>query len=197
MSRTTLSDLAEELTGIVGKSLTNRDFAKSKFERLVGFMRASVLFRGADTGSRVCATGLVRIVQAGRLRVGSLTNFQGGMIPTELMAHAGAELSIGESCGFNYGSSFEAYQSIRIGNGCLFASMVRVCDRFGGKTAPIVIEDNVWVAHGVIIEPGVTVGRGSVLSAGSVITKDVPPDSLAIGNPARAMKLSTVVQAAG
>lgn len=49
---------------------------------------------------------------------------------------------------------------------------------------PIVIEDNVWLGGGVIVLPGVTIGRNSVVGAGSVVTRDVPPNVLVVGNPA-------------
>jgi maltose O-acetyltransferase len=50
---------------------------------------------------------------------------------------------------------------------------------------PIMIEDNVWIGGLAVICPGVTVGQDSVIGAGSVVTKDVPPGSIAVGNPAR------------
>jgi acetyltransferase-like isoleucine patch superfamily enzyme len=50
---------------------------------------------------------------------------------------------------------------------------------------PIVIEKNVWIAAGAIIVGGVTVGENSVVAAGSVVTKDIPPNTLAGGNPAK------------
>lgn len=56
------------------------------------------------------------------------------------------------------------------------------------RAEPIVIEDNVWLGGGVIVCPGVTVGRNSVVGAGSVVTKDVPPDVLAVGSPARVVR---------
>ena len=49
---------------------------------------------------------------------------------------------------------------------------------------PITLEDDVWPGHRVIVMAGVTVGRGSVVGAGAVVTKDIPPYSLAAGNPA-------------
>jgi acetyltransferase-like isoleucine patch superfamily enzyme len=52
----------------------------------------------------------------------------------------------------------------------------------------IVIERNVWIATGATIIGGVTVGENSVVAAGSVVTKDVPPNSLVAGNPARFMR---------
>ncbi|HYQ18011.1 MAG TPA: sugar O-acetyltransferase [Polyangiaceae bacterium] len=53
---------------------------------------------------------------------------------------------------------------------------------------PIVIERNVWLAAGVTIIGGVTVGENSVVAAGSVVTKDVPPNTLVGGNPARIIR---------
>jgi acetyltransferase-like isoleucine patch superfamily enzyme len=53
---------------------------------------------------------------------------------------------------------------------------------------PIVIEKNVWIAAGAIIIGGVTVGENSVVAAGSVVTKDIPPNTLAGGNPARIIR---------
>jgi acetyltransferase-like isoleucine patch superfamily enzyme len=53
---------------------------------------------------------------------------------------------------------------------------------------PIVIERNVWIAAGATIIGGVTVGEDSVVAAGSVVTKDVPPNTLVGGNPARVIR---------
>ena len=56
------------------------------------------------------------------------------------------------------------------------------------KTAPITIEDDVWIATQVTIVAGVRIGRGSVIGAGAVVTKDIPPWSVAVGVPARVIK---------
>jgi acetyltransferase-like isoleucine patch superfamily enzyme len=53
---------------------------------------------------------------------------------------------------------------------------------------PIVIERNVWIAAGATIVGGVTIGENSVVAAGSVVTKDVPPNTLVGGNPARSIR---------
>ncbi len=52
----------------------------------------------------------------------------------------------------------------------------------------IVIEDNCWICANAIILQGVTIGSCSVIGAGSVVTKDIPPGSIAVGNPARVIK---------
>lgn len=54
--------------------------------------------------------------------------------------------------------------------------------------APITVEDDVWLGGHVVILPGVTVGTGSVVAAGSVLTKDVPPYAVVGGNPARVLR---------
>jgi acetyltransferase-like isoleucine patch superfamily enzyme len=56
------------------------------------------------------------------------------------------------------------------------------------EAKPIVIENNVWIATGVTIIGGVTIGENSVIAAGSVVTKDVPANSLAAGVPARIIR---------
>ena len=53
---------------------------------------------------------------------------------------------------------------------------------------PITIEDNVWLGGGVIVLPGVTIGRDTVVGAGAVVTKDVPGGVVAVGNPARVIR---------
>jgi acetyltransferase-like isoleucine patch superfamily enzyme len=60
--------------------------------------------------------------------------------------------------------------------------------RNGVIAKPIVIERNVWIAAGATIIGGVTVGENSVVAAGSVVTKDVPSDTLVGGNPARVIR---------
>jgi acetyltransferase-like isoleucine patch superfamily enzyme len=52
----------------------------------------------------------------------------------------------------------------------------------------VVIEENVWIGSNSVILPGVTIGKNSVIGAGAVVTKDIPPFSLAVGNPARVVK---------
>lgn len=58
----------------------------------------------------------------------------------------------------------------------------------GYETKPVLIGENVWIGTHVIILPGVTIGDRAVIGAGSVVTKDVPANSVAVGNPARVIK---------
>ena len=56
------------------------------------------------------------------------------------------------------------------------------------RSAPIVIEDRAWIGFNAIILKGVTIGEGSVVAAGAVVTKDVEPYTVVAGNPARVVK---------
>ena len=58
----------------------------------------------------------------------------------------------------------------------------------GVSTKPIVVEDESWIGANVVIVPGVTIGKHSIVAAGSVVTKNVPPYSVVAGNPARLLK---------
>lgn len=58
----------------------------------------------------------------------------------------------------------------------------------GVSKKPIHIEDNVWIGANSVVTAGVTIGRHSIIGAGSVVTRDIPPFSVAVGNPARVIK---------
>lgn len=58
----------------------------------------------------------------------------------------------------------------------------------GVSRAPIVIEDDCWIASHAVVLAGVTIGRGSIIAAGSVVTRDVPPYSIVAGSPARVLR---------
>lgn len=110
-------------------------------------------------------------------------------------------LTIGDNTGFGHDITFAVGKSITIGRNCLISSRTMIVDsgghpvdplmRLAGlpplseEVRPVTIEDNVWIATGSIILPGVTVGEGSVICAGSVVRRNVPPYSLVMGNPAK------------
>jgi acetyltransferase-like isoleucine patch superfamily enzyme len=123
--------------------------------------------------------------------------------PVKLVAEGrGTEILIGRNTRI-HGSCLHARRRIFIGENCLIAGNVQIFDCDGhdlsfpevdsrlntmGETSPVVIEDAVWIGTQVIVLPGVTIGRGSVVGAGSVVTHDVPPFVVAAGNPARIVK---------
>ena len=61
-------------------------------------------------------------------------------------------------------------------------------DEQGVSTTPVIIEDDIWIGANAVILPGVTIGNHSVVAAGAVVTKDIPPHSLVAGVPAKIIK---------
>lgn len=70
-----------------------------------------------------------------------------------------------------------------------FSDAGKRIDTQGVSTTPVVIEDDVWIGANTVILPGVTIGQHSVVAAGAVVTKEVPPHSLVAGVPAKVIRL--------
>lgn len=87
--------------------------------------------------------------------------------------------------------------NIKIGRRCLIAAQTGIYANnhreYGMSWEGITIEDNCWLGTGVKVLDGVTIGRCSVIGAGSVVTKDIPPNSVAVGVPAKVIKTTTGV----
>ena len=111
---------------------------------------------------------------------------------------ADAEIRIGNYCLISPGVRISAAQSIQIGDNCMLAANVTISDsdwhgiynriRPFRCTKPVVIENNVWLGERVTVTKGVRIGENSVVGTGSVVTKDIPANSVAAGNPARIIK---------
>lgn len=187
---TRLGGLAHDARLVFDRMRSSREHPWTS--QVIARLRALALFRECMTGEHLYAYGSVHVVAKGKVTLGSRVFFLGGMIPAEIKCLRGGELSIGAESGINYGGSIEAHQRVSIGRRCMIASMVTICDETAEGTAPIVIGDDVWVAHGAIIQPGAIVGNGAVVSAGSVVSGEVPPKFLALGNPARFLNLDLV-----
>lgn len=117
----------------------------------------------------------------------------GNVIPIEIVSHKGSHISIGDHTFINYGSSITAYQQVKIGSRCLLGHHLLIVDKntYGleqPEADPVTIEDHVWIGAHTIILPGVRIGRNSAIGAGSVVTRDIPANCLAVGNPARVVR---------
>jgi len=73
-------------------------------------------------------------------------------------------------------------------NHCFHDLTIPMCQQGFKAHEPIIIEDDVWIGSRVIILPGVRVGRGSIIGAGAVVTKNVDPYSIVAGNPAKLIR---------
>ena len=122
-------------------------------------------------------------------------------LQADVYVEPGAALTIGNNVGMS-STRLWIHESARIGNnvkigGCVLITdtdahpmdyMARRSSNEGTKSAPVVIEDDVWVGAHCIILKGVTIGARSIIGAGSVVTKSIPADCVAAGNPCRVIK---------
>ena len=117
-------------------------------------------------------------------------------------------LFFGENFQMNDYVHITAMEKVQIGNNVLFASKIYVSDCSHGSYAgdendsspdsiphdrklhskPVVIEDNVWLGEFVSVLPGVTIGKGTIVGANSVVSKSLPPNVIAVGSPAKPIK---------
>ncbi|MGL6114262.1 MAG: sugar O-acetyltransferase [Cetobacterium sp.] len=121
----------------------------------------------------------------------------------------GNNIYFGNNCEVNMNCTFLDDNKIIIGDNALIAPNVQIYtafhplnaeERFGKlsedgtfefcktQTAPVTIGNNVWIGGGAIIMPGVTIGDNVVIGAGSVVTKDIPSNKIAYGNPCRVIR---------
>lgn len=173
-------------------------------------LRAGGVAMGEDV--QIQGRPIVSLAANSRIRIGarcvlcsdSQSNALGINHPVVLRTLGpGAEIVIGEDTGMS-GGAICAASSIRIGVGCLIGANVTLADtdfhalkpanrRYNKNpdeiaVAPIVIEDNVFIGADTFVLKGVTIGKNSVIGAGSVVTRDVPENTIAAGNPAKVIK---------
>ena len=116
------------------------------------------------------------------------------------------KIRIGNNVIMNYSCHIGAVNYVEIGNNVLLASKIYISDHDHGTTSfedmkippvqrmvaskgPVIIKDNVWIGEGAVILPNVTIGENSIIAANAVVTKDIPPFSVAAGVPARIIKV--------
>lgn len=110
-----------------------------------------------------------------------------------------AKVTLGKNVSLNEGVVIAAkYQDITIGDNVVISSnsvIASVGYDYTGENypanhyaKPVHLQRNVWVGAGAIIVPGVTIGEGAVIGAGAVVTKDVPPNKMVAGVPARQVR---------
>jgi acetyltransferase-like isoleucine patch superfamily enzyme len=143
--------------------------------------------------------GRPAVSNLGTLRVGDRARLVSTIATLEIAVGAEGTLEIGESTFINYGCSLGVTELVRIGAGSSIGPHVIIMDNDFHRleperrnelppSAPIVLEENVWLGARVTVLRGVTIGAGSVIGATSVVVHDIPPRSLAAGVPARVLR---------
>ena len=114
----------------------------------------------------------------------------------------GGTITVGDGCSFAGDVTISAAVSVTLGGDVLVARGVHISDHDHAFTdpgrparrqgianaAPVMVGDGAWLGHNVTVTAGVSIGRGAVIAAGAVVTRDVPPYSLAVGIPAQVVR---------
>jgi len=193
----------------IEKSIVSDDATSTSNARKVLKVLRDPRLAAALLNAQLCMRGKARLPLSVRLfgricfrsggdvKFGNGVCLVGNVTPIEIVSYKDSHISIGDHTFINYGTSITAYQHVKIGRHCLLGHHVRILDKnehgikersVAPPAAPVVIEDNVWIGSHTIILPGVSIGHNSAIGAGSVVTRDVPANCLAAGNPARVIR---------
>lgn len=181
--RSTLIWLLRQQRGHSGRLPWNR------WRLAVELMRRGVHLRQPLEGN------MLELLDTGRLEIGTRVCLEAGV---RIWGGGGATMSIGTGVEIRRNVCIGAVQRVEIGAHTLIAQGSYITDAdhiFSNPDVPLaqqgmrvkgptIIEDNVWIGANVVVTSGVRIGRGSVIGAGSVVTRDVPPYSIALGVPA-------------
>lgn len=122
--------------------------------------------------------------------------------------HFCPKIVIGDNCSIGDFSHVTAINEIRLGNNVRMGKNILITDNSHGTSelamldiapnhrtlyskGPVIIDDNVWIGAKSCIMPGVHIGKGAIIGAGSVVTKDIPPYAIAAGVPAKVIRIIT------
>lgn len=141
------------------------------------------------------AKSIVHVRKNSTLEIGGKVDLGPGVM---MVIHDNATISIGDNSYISADSKIYANERISIGDNCALSWNLTIIDSdfheliLDGnpkiKTKPIHIGNNVWIGCNVTILKGVTIGDNSVIAAGSIVTQDVPANTLVGGNPAKIIK---------
>ena len=175
--------------------LSLRRRAQKGVQLVVQLARGRVALKSCDAvGRNARVAGRMRVQNAGSIRIGNHLNVNSSWVPTELLTGPSGEIEIGDDVLINFGTVIAAGRSVVIGSGSMIGphciiSDVDIPEAVMGKAAPaarpIEIGKDVWLAGRVTVRPGVRIGDGAVVVAGSIVESDVPAQVMASGIPAR------------
>jgi acetyltransferase-like isoleucine patch superfamily enzyme len=176
-----------------------------------GIARPTAWWWGVELGEGCWFFGfpLFRRVPGSHIRVGRNCQFRSAIWSNQVGLNRrctvstlsrGALIEIGEGCGFS-STAISAAHTVRLGNRVMCGANVAIMDTdwhsldaedrqfgTGGLAKPVLIEDDVWLGMNVTVLKGVTIGARTVVAAGSVVTRSLPADVIAAGQPTQVVR---------
>ncbi len=172
------------------------------------FFDQMIRYQCNEVGRNIFFWGTYPLIQnKGYIKIGDNVSFVGRnniIVGFNIPEIERPTLIIGNNVNIGFGCEINVGEKVIIGDNVLIATGVRIFDNNSHPTnpvkrinreplskddiAPVIIEDNVWIGTGALILKGVRIGKGSVVGACSVVTKDVPENVIVVGNPARIVK---------
>lgn len=198
------------------KDLRGYIFVRLRYARLLLYsffcslcVKISLYMRGIKSGKNIKFYGMpvaIRMVDS-KIEIGSNCSFRSDFTSNLIGVNRRcvittlrrkAEIKIGINSGFS-GTVIAAAGSVRIGNKVLCGANTTITDfdwhgidpdkrNIPAEPKPIIIEDNVWLGLNSVVLKGVTIGKNSVIGANSVVTKDIPSNVIAAGNPCKVIR---------
>lgn len=181
------------------KMLAGQPYRSRDPELLAMYLRARDVLKEAQAVEPADFAGRVAVL---RRLFGALGD--GSWIEAPFHCDYGENIRIGADCFVNANCVFLDCNRITIGDGVLIGPAVQLYtpthplnaaerlpaagSHYVTAAHPIAIGDRCWIGGGTIVMPGVTVGARTTIGAGSVVTKSIPADSLAVGNPCRVVR---------
>lgn len=168
------------------------------------FLLIKLKIKGVKFGRNLRGNRVI-IKNEGKIVLGNFVSLNsypdGDLYKTGLLTYfKDAVITIGNNCNLN-GAVIHCNSSVKIGNDCMFGPGTKIVDNDSHRVSidplerrkeaikiPIEIEDNVWIGMNSLVLKGVKIGQNSIIAAHSVVTKDVPKNVIAGGNPAKIIK---------
>lgn len=163
----------------------------------VGAAAAGLLLRrpGISVGPWVRISGLPDIENRGHLSIGAHSILVSTFSPVRIVVGTDGIVNVGDAAVINFGTLISAQQRVDLGGRVSIGPYCILSDtasadpaRDAFPAAPIVLEDDVWLAAHVTVRPGARIGKGSVITAGSTVEGEIPAGVLAGGIPARVLR---------